>query len=414
MKRIYRSLAVLLCISLGVSLFFPAVAQEDSVVCKQINGKDCILGSVGDSAASWTSLWGDQAYRVFDSNSDEKQPEDPLGTGAFIQVLNETGIAEKTYYAVIRGDVTGDGRITTFDARQILRCSISLSQLVAVQLEAADQDLDGEVSTFDARQVLRQAIELPVQTREEYESSVRQSEEESRSIAASIEASLEQSRLDAMRFDPVLKEGPAVDMSYFNDTVFVGDSVSMMLSYHDNRYNSFGNARFLVRGSMSARNALWPVSSSSYHPKLNGQRVRVEDGVKMLGAKKVYIMLGMNEISMGVNAAVQNMTKLCDLIVQKSPGVTIIVESVTPMAQGSTSTTSRLNNSTISQFNQKMQGVCEERRWYFLNVAEALSDANGYLKRSYCSDYPTMGLHLTYDAAGAWLQYIKTHPVPNA
>ena len=409
-----RLLVLVICFLLGTMVAF-AEEETEEVTLYQSGEQAYLLLPEGSTAETISSLWQGQDIAIFDAAYMPQQTDAPFQTGSMLQILSGE-IAKEIYEIVIIGDTNRDGKVSTADARQVLRTSVQLEGLSKQALLAADIDKDGNLLTYDARMILRMALGLSVQSKEEYDSSVQQSEEESRSIAASIEASieasLEQSRLDAMRFDPVLKQSNTVDMRYFDDTVFIGDSVSMMLSYHNNRYESLGNAKFLVRGSMSARNALWPVSSSSYHPRVNGNKVRVEDGVAMLGAKKVYIMLGMNEISMGVDAAVQNLTTLCDLIVQKSPDVTMIVESVTPMAQGSTSTSSRLNNTTISQFNQKMQAVCEQKRWYYLDVASVLKDANGYLKRAYCSDYPSMGLHLTYDAAGAWIEYIKTHPVP--
>lgn len=207
----------------------------------------------------------------------------------------------------------------------------------------------------------------------------------------------------------LVEKSDAVDLSYFDDAVFIGDSVSLMLQYYCAATKALGNAQFLCAGSLSATNALWNVSSQSVHPSYQGEKMLVEDGVAACGAKKVYIMLGVNNISYGVDYASKDMVTLIDRILAKCPDVTILVESVTPMASSSTIVTDSLNNSKIQQYNDKMQSICEERGWYFINVAESVRDKNGYLNSAYCSDNNSMGIHFTNDACKVWVEYLKTH-----
>ena len=62
-------------------------------------------------------------------------------------------------------------------------------------------------------------------------------------------------------------------------------------------------------------------------------------------------------------------------ITQRNPKAQIIIQSVTPMADSSTSYSDKLNNDTINAYNQRMQELCEEHRWYYLNVAEVFRRA---------------------------------------
>ena len=207
----------------------------------------------------------------------------------------------------------------------------------------------------------------------------------------------------------LVEKSEAVDLSYFDDAVFIGDSVSLMLQYYCAATKALGNAKFLCAGSLSATNALWAVSDQSVHPSYQGKKMLVEDGVAATGAKKVYIMLGVNNISYGVDYAANDMVTLIDRILAKSPGVSIIIESTTPMASSSTIVTDKLNNDKIQQYNDKMKSICEERGWFFVNVAEAVRDENGYLNSAYCSDNNSMGIHFTNDACKVWVEYLKTH-----
>lgn len=209
--------------------------------------------------------------------------------------------------------------------------------------------------------------------------------------------------------DPLVYECDPVELSYFDKVAFVGDSVSVRLQYYCAATNSLGNATFLCAGSLSATNALVPVGTATVHPSYQGKKMLVEDCVEASGAEIVYIMLGINNISFGVDSAVADMIELISRIQEKSPDVQIIIQSVTPMAETSTIVSARLNNERITQYNQMMKQQCEERGWYYVNVSEVMTDANGYLISEYCSDNYEMGIHCTNAAAEVWVEYLKTH-----
>lgn len=206
----------------------------------------------------------------------------------------------------------------------------------------------------------------------------------------------------------------AVTGSWFDDAVFVGDSVSLKLSYYEASVDRLGKAQFLVAGSLSSTNALWDVNrSNAVHPKYKGKKQKVEDSISQMSVKKVYIMLGMNDINaVGINGSVKNFEKLCNNILEKSPNVQIYVQSVTPMASSSNVASSkegRLNNKSIYEYNTKLAQLAQNRGWYFINVSEVMFDDNGYLKNEYCSDLNSMGIHFTNAGCTAWIDYLLTH-----
>ncbi len=58
------------------------------------------------------------------------------------------------------GDVNGDGKITAFDARMLLRCSAQLEPITARVFECGDYNSDGQITAADARTALRVACSL--------------------------------------------------------------------------------------------------------------------------------------------------------------------------------------------------------------------------------------------------------------
>lgn len=218
----------------------------------------------------------------------------------------------------------------------------------------------------------------------------------------------------SFKIEGALPQKEAVSGSWFDDAVFVGDSVSVMLTMYESSVDRLGKAQFLTAGSLSATNALWDVSDHSVHPKFNGKKQKVEDSIaQMQGVNKVYIMLGMNDItSVGVNNGIKNFEELCNRILAKNPNVQIYVQSVTPLISGSKSCVpdeGKLNNMTIYQYNTKLADLAQKRGWYFVNVAEVMLDGKGYLNKDYCSDPEVMGLHFTTSGCKVWIDYLLTH-----
>lgn len=229
------------------------------------------------------------------------------------------------------------------------------------------------------------------------------------------EETLEENQPQEMGFAPLVPESEAVSADWFRDAAFVGDSVSVMLDMYNSRTGVLGSPAFFCSVSLSQQNAMIYAAGDERlpeYPKDSGQHPRVEDGVAASGANKVYIMLGMNCIAGGVDRACQDLVTLVDEILAKSPQAVILVESVTPMTASSPRADESLNNETIAAFNHQMMEICRERQWYYVNVAEAVSDENGFLREEYSGD-KAMGIHFNYNGAQVWTEYLLTH-VPEA
>ncbi len=206
-----------------------------------------------------------------------------------------------------------------------------------------------------------------------------------------------------MQGEAAVSASEAVDDSWFDNAVFIGDSVTEGLRLY--RGNMIKGAKFVSAGSLSASNIL----SGQIKPVFQGKKVTPAEGVKLSGAKNVYIMLGMNNISFGIERATGDMVKVIDSILAENPTVNIIIESVTPMTKTSNKSGGKLNNTTIAQYNDAMRKICEERGWYFVNVSEGVCDAEGYLNAAYCSDGKAMGMHFNAAGVKAWIEYLKNH-----
>ena len=268
-------------------------------------------------------------------------------------------------------------------------------------LSESSEESSEEISEESGEESIEESSE------ESAEESVEETSEES--TGESREISEESSEQEESQYTPTpVISGETVDASWFDDAVFVGDSVTLKLSYYAD-YGSLGNADFLCAGSLGYNNAQWGYDHpDNVHPVYNGIKYTVEDGVAMLQPKKIFVMLGMNDIGLyGVDGAVEGMKSLTAKIQQRCPDAVIYVQSVTPML--SYKQLSDLNNTTIAAFDQAIQPICQERGYIYLDVASAVNDGYGNLMEAYCSDATAMGLHFSDAGCEAWVNYLKSH-----
>lgn len=208
-------------------------------------------------------------------------------------------------------------------------------------------------------------------------------------------------------------ESAEKDPSFLNGAVFVGDSVTLKLkNYVTQKRKSepgyFGTAAFLAAGSMGSGNALKPLSGDSIHPYYDGAKALLEDNAAKMGADKVYLMLGINDVApYGVEKASENLEALVKRFRNKIPDIKIYVQSATPILADKQKKT--LNNPNLEHYNELVSKICKKDGWYFLDVASVMRDSTGALKEEYCSDPDDLGLHFTDAACEVWIHYLLTH-----
>ena len=211
--------------------------------------------------------------------------------------------------------------------------------------------------------------------------------------------------------DPNLRVQESVGSAFFKDSVFIGDSVTLSLKNYvtkqrNNNFDCLSNAEFLCSGSMSYYNAtLSPEKKDAIHPKFKGETVLVEDGVKLIGAKKAFIMLGMNDYCLfPFEDDIENAETLINRILEKNPDVEIYVQSVTPIIASKEH--GKFINENVDEFNSYLLKMCEKNGWTYIDINQILKDENNCLDDDYCSDPMDQGIHLNNEACEIWINYL--------
>ena len=195
---------------------------------------------------------------------------------------------------------------------------------------------------------------------------------------------------------------------WFDNAVFVGDSVTLKLSYYcESNPDALGEAAFFCGGNLGYTNALWDIDDpSAVHPYYQGEIHLAEDCAKATGKDNVFIMLGMNDIGLyGVDGAMESCKTVISHLAEKSPNAHIYNQSVTPMIEKAQ--VDSFNNTLVKEFDGKLKEFCETNHYKYLDVFSALADENGNLPEEYCSDPDDMGLHFTDSACKIWADYLK-------
>ncbi len=190
-----------------------------------------------------------------------------------------------------------------------------------------------------------------------------------------------------------------VSASFFDDAVFVGDSVSLKLSYYADSSGRLGGAKFLVQGSYGAGNAVSNKLLMSYQ----GEKMDLQSAVAATGAKKLFIMLGMNDIALyGVDNTIKNWRTMLGRILEKSPDIKIYIQSMTPIWTGGE--VGGLNNKNANKFNEALKAFAQENGYTYIDVASYMKDSTGGLATKYCSD---KYVHITTEGAKAWVSVLR-------
>lgn len=193
-------------------------------------------------------------------------------------------------------------------------------------------------------------------------------------------------------------------VNYFQGAYVTGDSVAYGFQLYANRQKGSStilqNLGFLTRGSFSAHNAFMTISKKSVHPTYQGAQHFIWDSLQMVGAKHVFMFFGLNDLNIGgVDSTVDYYVRLINQIRAVNPDIAFTIISTTPMYQGSEK--GKLTNANIDALNARMQALCTENGWGYLDIASHLKAANGTLAAQYCSDHY---VHETNAAYAIWLQ----------
>ena len=138
----------------------------------------------------------------------------------------------------------------------------------------------------------------------------------------------------------------------------------------------------------------------------NGNKITLLQDMANKNIKKVYIMLGVNELGWSYPQVFKAKYKeLISEIRKVKPNCQIYVQSIIPMTKSKSDSDKIFNNTNVEKFNQLVQEVAEEEKVTYLDIKSVLVDKNGYLPEEASTD----GIHIDKKYCEKWLTYLKNN-----
>lgn len=138
----------------------------------------------------------------------------------------------------------------------------------------------------------------------------------------------------------------------------------------------------------------------------NGQKVTLLEDMKNKNIKKVYIMLGVNELGWSYPSVFKiKYEELIDEIRKVKPNCDIYIQSIIPVTKSKDKSDKIYNNANIKKFNALIKEVANEKNVKYLDVQSSLIDSEGYLPENASTD----GIHVGQDYCEKWLEFLKNN-----
>ena len=201
-------------------------------------------------------------------------------------------------------------------------------------------------------------------------------------------------------------EAAAVDMSYFSDALFIGDSRTEGLQL----YSGIEGATFFCYKGIT----IFDVMKDD--PKklidIGGTSYSIVDALTHESGKfkKVYISLGINELGYYDDQGFHDkFAALIDHIRATQPDAIIYLQNQVPVNPTlcAKNWPSYVNNDKVAVYNSIFSQLAVEKEVVLVDVATALSTPEGILAQENTVD----GVHFTKSWYQEWLSYLMCHTV---
>ncbi len=205
-------------------------------------------------------------------------------------------------------------------------------------------------------------------------------------------------------YEYALAESTRVDSAYFDDAAFVGDSITDGIKL----YQTVPNATVVSHTGINLDKILY----KQVIEVQDGKMITFLDALKAANPKKIYIMMGSNDIGfIAKEKFIDLYSQFVDAVKEQHPDSIIYIQAIFPVTATKSNTDPRYSNSKIDEYNVAIMQMAKAKGVYFVYTAEALKNENGALPEEAS---PKDGMHFTPTYYNMWYEYLRVHTAPNA
>ncbi len=203
-----------------------------------------------------------------------------------------------------------------------------------------------------------------------------------------------------------LPENGRVDMAYFANAVFVGDSLTLGFQTYA---SGIVNTNYAAYTGAGPRNIV-----EGFVTNVSGELVLAIDEIKAAAPKKVYVQLGMNVLqSLDDEAFLVYYKNMMVFLQENLPKDTVFyLQAITPVTKEKSEEQSEFSNERIRNLNESLAKLAYEFGWNYIDLYTALSDESQNLREDLTAG--SDGVHLNDLGYNVWREYLITHAAYSA
>ena len=195
----------------------------------------------------------------------------------------------------------------------------------------------------------------------------------------------------------------SVEDDYFADAVFIGDSRTVGLY-------EYGGLEEITTFYASKGLTVYKLFSSEVVeiPGEKKKKKTIEEGLKENQFKKIYLMVGINEMGTGtVDTFAQAYGEVVEHLLELQPDAVLYIQGILKVTTERSGQGDYINNEGIVARNEAIAKLADNERIFYLDVNPLLCDDTGGMEPSYTFD----GVHLKAQYIDIWKNYLKEHAV---
>lgn len=202
-----------------------------------------------------------------------------------------------------------------------------------------------------------------------------------------------------LRMPPIVENyNPA---PYYKDAVLVGDSITWMLFQHELSNKMLDNPMFLCRGGVSI-NGFVKYFKNLY---FQGSEAHIEDIIAGCGKKKIFILLGQNDLGyQTVEETLSNYELMLNRIREKAPDVEFYLQTCLP--EWCKDYDSNEKNEHIDHFNYILDSFAQRNDCHLVKLDPYFEDHLNRMATMYTSDY---SIHMNEVGSVAWINVLTAY-----
>lgn len=188
---------------------------------------------------------------------------------------------------------------------------------------------------------------------------------------------------------------------FFGDAVLIGDSVSYNMMVHELTTGLLGHPTILARKNVGVFNFVNYIINVNFR----GEEYHVEDAIPLTGAKKVFFMLGVNDVGYQTpEELTERYGILIDRIQENAPDVTIYIQTCIPRYTENNHFAPF--NDKIDEFNRQMTQMAQSKGCVVLDLAAYIKNHGNGMAEAYTLDRDA---HLNYEGSVVWMNMLRAY-----